>query len=415
MWAAHKYTQHQLCTAILLLMYCVGVHAQQYDLLLTNGHVIDPKNKLDATMDIAISNGSIAKVEKHIAVSSAKKTVDVAGLYVVPGLIDMHTHVFVGSKAGQFADGIYSVSPDDFSFRSGVTTVVDAGTAGWQNFPLFKTQVIDQSQTRILAFINVFAQGLITGQAVKDTAGLNAAATTALMQQYNSIIVGTRIGHYDGASWLPFTTAVDVATSMHTPVLVECHLPQYSLQDQLERMRPGDIITHAYEAITERMAVVDSNNNVRNFVLQAQQRGVLFDVGHGGAGFWFSQAMPAFRQGLVPNTFGTDLHRFSMNAGMKSMLNLASKYLNMGMPLQDVITRATWNAARALHHEELGNFSEGSVADIAVLQLQKGLFGFVDAAGKRLDGDQKLEAALTIRAGKIVWDLNGLAAQPYEK
>jgi dihydroorotase len=175
-------------------------------------------------------------------------------------------------------------------------------------------------------------------------------------------------------------------------LFVECHLPQYSLQDQLNKMRTGDIITHSYEQITERMPVVDDTGKLRPFVLDAQKRGVLFDVGHGGAGFWFSQAVPAFKQGLVPNSFGTDLHRFSMNAGMKSMLNVMSKYMAIGMSLEDAITRATWNAAKSIKREDLGNLDVGSVADITVLNMLKGKFGFVDAGGNRLEGDRKLEA-----------------------
>jgi dihydroorotase len=179
-------------------------------------------------------------------------------------------------------------------------------------------------------------------------------------------------------------------------------------------MRPGDIITHSYEQITERMPVVDDSGKLQPFVLEAQKRGVLFDVGHGGAGFWFGQAVPAFQQGLAPNTFGTDLHRFSMNAGMKSMLNIMSKYMAIGMSLEDAITRATWNAATSIKREDLGNLDEGSVADIAVLSLLQGKFGFVDAGGNRLDGDHKLDAELTIRAGKIVWDLNGISAKQWK-
>jgi len=198
-------------------------------------------------------------------------------------------------------------------------------------------------------------------------------------------------------------------------MFVECHLPQYSLENQLQMMRPGDIITHSYEKVSERMPVVDENGRVRPFVLTAQQRGVLFDVGHGGAGFWFSQAVPAFQQGLAPNSFGSDLHRFSMNAGMKSMLNIMSKYMAIGMSIEDVVTRATWNPARSIKREDLGNLSEGAVADIAVLSVQKGKFGFIDAGGNKLEGSKKLEAELTVRAGKIVWDLNGLAAQPWKQ
>ena len=187
------------------------------------------------------------------------------------------------------------------------------------------------------------------------------------------------------------------------------------MEDQLKKMRPGDIITHSYEQISERMPVVDSQGNVHPFVLAAQKRGVLFDVGHGGAGFWFSQAVPAFQQGLAPNSFGSDLHRFSMNAGMKSMLNIMSKYMAIGMSLEDIVTRATWNPAKSIKHEELGNLSEGSVADIAVLSVQNGKFGFIDAGGNKIEGNKKLEAELTIRAGKIVWDLNGLSAQEWKK
>ena len=414
----HHGNGHRVAGSCMLSVMLVSVallsSAQPYDLLIRQGHVIDPKNKIDAVMDVAVANGKIAKVAPGIAADLAKKTIDATGMYVTPGLIDMHTHVFVGSKVGSFADGIYSVSADDFSFRSGVTTVVDAGTSGWQNFPLFKEQVIDQSQTRILAFLNIFGPGLISGQAINDHALANSDSAVAMINRYRDIIVGARIGHYEGKDWAPFNYAVDAAAATHTPLFVECHLPAYSLQDQLNKMRAGDIITHAYEQITERMPVVDSAGKLHPFVLEAQQRGVLFDVGHGGAGFWFSQAMPALQQGLAPNTFGTDLHRFSMNAGMKSMLNLMSKYMNMGMGMNDLITRATWNAAKALQHEELGHLSEGAVADITVISVLPGKFGFVDAGGKRLAGNKKLEAELTIRAGKIVWDLNGLSAQPYQ-
>jgi dihydroorotase len=197
-------------------------------------------------------------------------------------------------------------------------------------------------------------------------------------------------------------------------MFVECHLPQYSLEDQLNKMRPGDIITHSYEKIIERESVVDDQGKVKQFVIDAKKRGVLFDVGHGGYGFWFSEALPSLQQGLAPNTFGSDLHRFSMNSGMKSMLNIMSKYLNMNMNIKDVIERATWNAAQAIKHTELGNLSEGSVADIAILNLLQGNFGFIDAGGNKIDGSKKLEAELTIRSGKIVWDLNGLSAQPFK-
>jgi dihydroorotase len=389
-------------------------HGQQYDLLIKNGHVIDPKNHINAKKDVAVANGKIAQVADNIPGSQSKKTIDATDLYVVPGLIDIHTHVFVGTKPDKFADGINSVSPDDFSFKSGVTTVVDAGTSGWRNFSLFKEQVIDRSQTRVLAFINIAASGMSVKSSQEDINDMNADSVALLKEKYKDIIVGVKIGHYEGSDWTPFERALEAAKKSNTPLFVECHLPQFSLEEQLKKMRPGDIITHSFEQVSERMPVVDEQGKVRSFVLAAQKKGVLFDVGHGGAGFWFSQAVPAFQQGLIPNSFGSDLHRFSMNAGMKSMLNIMSKYMAIGMPLEDVITHASWNAAKSIKREDLGNLDEGAVADIAVLSLMNGKFGFIDAAGNRLEGDHKLEAELTIRAGKIVWDLNGISAKQWK-
>ena len=410
-------------TGIFLIFLCFAVHGQEIDILIKNGHVFDPKNNIDGPMDVAIADGKIAEVASNIRGGNALKIIDATGLYVCPGLIDIHTHVFVGPRPGKFADGVNSVSPDDFSFRSGVTTVVDAGTSGWRNFPQFKEQVIDESKTRVLAFLNIAADG-ISGtettltkiEAVKhDLDDMDVQKTEGMIRKYPDIIVGVKIGHFDGESWGPFDRAVEAASKTDRPLFVECHLPQYSLEDQLDHMRPGDIITHSYENIEERMPVVDENGKLRPFVLKAKERGVLFDVGHGGAGFWFDQAIPAFEQGLWPNSFGTDLHRFSMNAGMKNMLNLMSKYLSMGMPLKEVLLRGSWKPAKAIKREDLGNLDVGAVADIAILGLETGKFGFVDAGGNRITGNQKLEAELTIRAGKIVWDLNGLAASDFTK
>ena len=390
------------------------VHAQQYDLLIKNGHVIDPKNKIDTKMDVAITEGKISKVAKDIPVTHSKKLIDATGLLVAPGFIDMHTHVFVGSKPDIFADGIYSVSPDDFSFKSGVTTVVDAGTSGWRNFPTFKSNVIDKSQTRILAFLNIVGSGMIGNPDQEDVNDMNAQMTALTVQKYSDILVGIKIGHYEGKDWAPFDRALEAGNIAGVPLFVECHLPQYSLEDQLNKMRPGDIITHSYEKITERLSVIDDNGKLRPYVLEAKKKGVLFDVGHGGYGFWFSEAVPAFQQGLIPNTFGSDLHRFSMNSGMKSMLNIMSKYLNIGMDIKDVIQHASWNAAQSIKREDLGSLSEGSIADVAVISLLNGNFGFMDAGGNRMNGTQKLESELTIRAGKIVWDLNGLSAKNFK-
>ena len=401
------------CLLVILSLFVAPsiAHAQAYDLIIKHGRVIDPRNQIDSTMDVAISNGKIAKVGRDLPASGAKKAIDATGLLVTPGLIDIHTHVFVGGKPDVFADGRNSVSADDFSSRSGVTTVVDAGTSGWRNFATFKTNVIDKSTTRILAFLSIAGSGMSGDPEQGDVNDMDSEITARTIRQYPDIIVGVKIGHYQGSDWTPFNRALDAGKLANVPLLVECHLPQYSLEEQLNRMRPGDIVTHAYEKIADRMSVVDDQGKLRAFVLRAKEKGVLFDVGHGGYGFWFSEAVPAFHQGLAPNTFGTDLHRFSMNSGMNSMLNLMSKYLNMGMGIEDLIRRATWNAAQAVRRQDLGTLSEGAIADLAVINVLNGNFGFIDAGGNKIEGSRKLEAELTIRAGNIVWDLNGLAAQ----
>ncbi len=404
-----------LALGLLSFFTPVIARAQQFDLLIKNGRVIDPRNQIDAKLDVAIKDGKIARVGKDIPAAQSKKVIDATGLFVTPGLIDIHTHVFVGSKPDTFADGFSSVSPDDFTFRSGVTTVVDAGTSGWRNFPVFKDHVIDKSQTRVLAFLNIAGTGMSGNPDQQDVNDMDAHMTSLAIKKYPDIIVGVKIGHYEGSEWTPFDKALEAARLSDVPLFVECHLPQLPLEDQLNRMRPGDIITHSFEKVTERMSVIDDLGVVRPFVLEAKKRGVLFDVGHGGFGFWFSQAMPALNQGLAPNSFGTDLHRFSMNAGMKNMLNVMTKYMAMGMSIGEIITRASWNAAKSVKREDLGQLSEGAVADIAVLSLLNGSFGFVDAGGNRIEGEHKLEAEMTVRAGKIVWDLNGISAQELKK
>ncbi|MES1216540.1 MAG: amidohydrolase/deacetylase family metallohydrolase [Bacteroidota bacterium] len=395
---------------VLLLLSIIG-YTQTYDLLFKNGRVIDPKNKIDAKMDIAVKDGKIAKVAPGIAENQSAKVIDINGLLITPGLIDIHTHVFVGAKPETFADGFLSVSPDDFTLKSGVTTVVDAGTSGWRNFPVFKEHVIDKSKTRVLAFINIAGNGMTGSPTEQDLTDMDAFMTSLVVKKNPDIIVGVKIGHYEGNDWTAFDRALDAAAKSNTPLFVECHLPQLSLEDQLKKMRPGDIITHSFEKIDERAPVVDSLGKLQPYVIDAQKKGVLFDLGHGGAGFWFSVAIPAMKQGLAPNSFGSDLHRFSMNAGMKDMSNIMSKYMAMGMPLDDVVERATWNAAKSIHRNDLGNLSEGSVADIAVIRIREGHFGFTDAGGNVITGNQKLETELTVRAGKIVFDLNGLSGK----
>ena len=291
---------------------------------------------------------------------------------------------------------------------------MDAGTSGWRNFPDFKEKIINESRTRVLAFLNIAASGYSTDDEQENINEMDPGRTAQMVEQYPELI-GVRIGRFNGSEWAPFDLALDAAERSGTPLLVECHLPEYPLEGQLNRMRPGDILTHSFQHVSEREPVVNVETSlVEDYVLEARNKGVLFDVGHGGAGFWFSQAVPAFEQGLLPDSFGTDQHRGSMNAGMKDMLNVMSKYLNIGMSLESIIENATWKPATSIKRLDLGHLDEGAVADIAVLIILKGTFGYVDAGNNRMDGDRLLVAEMTIRAGRIEWDLNGLSAEKFE-
>jgi dihydroorotase len=391
-----------------------SLQAQKIDILLKGGHVIDAKNKIDSKMDVAIANGKILHVSQNISAKDAKKVIDAAGYYVVPGLIDLHTHVFVGSKS-RFADGFNSLSPDDITLKAGITTVVDAGTSGWRNFPVFKENVIDRSKTRVLSFLNIAGSGMTGFPSEEDINDMDARMTALVIEQYSDIIVGVKIGHYRGSEWTPFDRAIEAARIADVPLFVECHLPLLPLEGILDRMGPGDIYTHSYCEASDRTCLLDDQGKIRPYILEAKEKGIRFDVGHGGGMFHFDIAVPLLEQGLAPNSFGSDLHRFSMNSGMKNMLDIMSKFLNMGMAIEDIVFRATWNSAQSIKREDLGNLSEGAVADIAVLSVRKGSFGFIDTRGYRMAGDRRLEAELTILEGKVVWDQNGMAAKEWTK
>jgi dihydroorotase len=241
------------------------------------------------------------------------------------------------------------------------------------------------------------------------------AKMTAMVAQRHPEIVGIKVAHYAGPEWDPVERAVEAGKIAGIPVMIDFggHIPPLSLEALLmEKLRPGDIFTHTFAHVPGRIPVVDERGKVRPYVWEAQKRGVIFDVGHGGGSFLFRQAIPALKEGFRPNTISTDLHTGSMNAGMKSQINVMSKFINMGMPMAEVITASTWNSAKVLQREDLGHLSEGAVADVAVINLKEGNFGFVDSGGYRMDGKQTLECELTLREGEVVWDLNGIS-RPY--
>jgi len=410
-------SQENIVKIILLflsLIVFLSSESQEIDILLKGGHVIDPKNKIDTVMDVAITGNKISQVARNIPGSNAKKVIDVKGLYVTPGIIDMHVHVFNGTELDAYiANGLTSLPPDGFTFRAGVTTVVDAGSSGWRNFRLFKKQTIDRSQTRVLALLNIVGNGMTSRFEEQDVTDMNPVQTANMIKRlFPDIIVGIKAAHF----WGDFTQvdrAVEAGKLANVPVMVDFgeHDPPNSIEDLfMKHLRPGDIFTHTFSyGPANRETVVDENGKVKPFIFDAQKRGIIFDVGHGGGAFSWRQAAPSMQQGFRPNVISTDLHSESMNGGMKDLSNVMSKFLNLGMSLQDVILRTTWNPATVIKRPELGNLSVGSEADIAIFSVRKGDFGFVDIRRTKIKGTQKLETEMTIRAGKIVWDLNGIS------
>jgi dihydroorotase len=313
---------------------------------------------------------------------------------------------------------LVAVAPDSHSFRSGQTTLVDVGGAGWRNFAQFKANIIDTSKTRVLSFLNIVGSGMKGGPLEQNLADMDARLTAMRIRQHPGVIVGIKVAHYSGPEWDPVDRAVQAGTEANVPVMVDFggHNPPLSLDDLLNKhLRPGDILTHMYAHVRGRFPIVNEQGQVEPYVVAARKRGVIFDVGHGGGSFLWRQAVPATKQGFFPDVISTDLHTGSQNAGMKDILNTMSKVMNLGMPLKDVIAANTSKAAAIIKRDDLGHLGVGTEADVAVLAVRKGEFGFIDSSGGRMNGTQKLECELTIRAGQVVWDLNGRAATDWTK
>ena len=412
-------------TLVLVMSHAIEAQAPHYDLLLKGGHVIDPANNRDAVMDVAVSGGKIAAVEREIPATQAGKVVDVTGLYVTPGLIDIHFHIgHGGAPLNWFAPEARSHIPPlgllpDIALSAGVTTVVDAGTAGADTFVQEKLEMIDHAKVRVLAFLNIVANGM-NGDLEQTIDQMDVKKCAETIQKYPAVLVGVKTAHYwtenpwdqGHPPWAAVDRAEECGRTANVPVMFDFWpRPDRSYADLiLQKMRPGDIHTHVF---AQQFPILLPDGKINPILAQAHARGVIFDVGHGAGSFWFRNAVPAVKQGFIPDSMSTDLH--TGNYTVLSMTQVISKFLAMGVPLNDLIRRSTVNPAREIRRPELGTLSVGKEADIAVLEEQHGKFGYIDCGYARMEGNVKLIARMTVRAGRILYDPSGLSMVQWEK
>ena len=416
-----------LCTVALLGAAAVraqegGIHVPPmppnplaYDLLLTNGHVLDDKNHIDMSGDVGIKDGKIAAVGAHLNPKDALKTVDVEGYYITPGLIDLHTHVFTGTGEKNSYAGDLSVMPDGFTLRNGVTTIVDAGSSGWRNFDEFKDRIIDRSRTRVLAELNIVGAGMRGAKYEDNLDDMDGKLTGEKALKFPGVIVGIKSAHFTGPEWKPYDQAQIAEDIAHIPVMIDfganrIERPLYQLVTQ--HLRSGDIYTHCFSGLRNEQD--PETGGPSKALIAMRQRGIYCDVGHGGGSFAWTVAAPILKSGYKPDSISTDLHVGSMNNGMKDLLNVADKLLTLGETVPEVIAQMTSHPAHEIRQEQYGNLSVGGIADVAVLSVDKGKFGFVDMYNTKMFGSQKLVCQLTVKDGKIVYDLNGLSADMWD-
>ena len=387
------------------------------DLLLRGGHVIDPRNGINQPADVAVSAGRIRAVGSALPATGNETVVDVTGRYVTPGLIDMHAHVFHTHHRSTL-----SLDPHVHTFSSGVTTVVDAGTSGWRDFAEFRAGVIDRARIRVLAYVNIVGSGM-GGDWEHDVREMRPKLAAAVAEEYAEVVVGIKTAHYwasrpfDAAHppWAAVEAAVEAGDLCGKPVMVDFFpwLPERPYPELiLDKLRPGDIHTHVF---AQQFPIIDEAGHVAEHLFRAIARWVIFDLGHGASSFWFRNAVPAIQQGFVPDSISTDLHTGNLNGPVVDMATTMSKVLNMGVTLEEVIAQSTVAPAREIGRPELGTLTPGAVADVAVLTMERGSFSFVDCGQTRLDGHHRLRCTLTVRAGEIVYNPDGLGLSLWQQ
>ncbi|GIX49517.1 MAG: dihydroorotase [Candidatus Tectimicrobiota bacterium] len=375
--------------------------AEPYDLLLTGGEVLDPSQDLHRRCDVAFAQGRVAALAPSLPLDSAREVIDVSGYLVTPGLIDLHGHFFYRGWPG-------AVAPDAACLTAGVTTAVDAGSTGWGNYPALEAYVMRAAQTRLYAFVHLCAIGLVSLTArvgeLHNLAFAQVEQAIACIEEHRERVLGVkvRIDHRaTGAdNALPaLAMARQVAEATGTRMMVHVSGSPVPLATLFAAMRPGDIATHIFHGHPH--GVLDADGRLRPEVRQAQEQGIYLDVGHAGVHIDLTVARAALAQGCWPNTLSTDIHQPPPGRVVYDLPGVMSTFLALGMPLAAVVASVTCNAAAALGQaHELGTLRVGSVGDAAVFALQEGEFTFVDAAGNRVQGSQRLVPLLTVKGGR---------------
>jgi len=372
-----------------------------YDLILTGGRVIDPSQSIDARLDVAFANGKVAAIGPNLAGERHTERRDVSGLIVTPGLIDLHTHVYWGGTS-------LGIDAEEFCRTSGVTTSVDTGSAGPGNFAGFRAHVIERSEVRILAYLHVSHAGIYgfsTDVHVGESEDLRlmdprGAVRVAAENPEHIVGIKVRVGrHASGDQGVaPLEFAMQTAEESGLPLMAHIDEPPPSYEEVIARLRPGDVLTHAFRPFPNSPAT--AQGTVKHAVLRARERGVLFDIGHGMGSFAFKTARAMLANGFEPDTISSDVHALCINGPAFDLATTLSKFLCLGMPLDRVIKAATEMPARAVKRHELGTLKPGSPGDATILSLDDGRFDYVDVVGEHLEGRQRLHARGTVIAGK---------------
>src|ERR1700722_12500176 len=372
-----------------------------FDLILKGGRIIDPSQKIDQVADIGFAAGKVTRIGPRLDPEPATDVRNLAGRIIVPGIIDLHTHVYWGGTS-------LGIDAEDFCRRSGVTTCIDTGSAGPGNFAGFRKHVIEPSQVRILAYLHVsfagifgFSKRVMVGES-EQLRLMAPAEAVAVAEANRDVIIGikVRVGrHASGTSGTaPLDIALQAANEAGLPLMCHIDFPPPSYEEVVERLRPGDVLTHAFRPFPN--TPLDPQGRVKDVVRRAREGGVMFDIGHGKASFAFQTARGMLANGFYPDTISSDVHALCIDGPAFDQATTLSKLLCMGMPLNDVIAATTVNAAMALRRPELGSFKPGCVGDATVLSIKEGQFDYVDVVGEHMTGDKRIVSEGVAIAGK---------------